>query len=129
MWPSIPSGSLIEVIPCKVDALVHGDIAAYERAGRVVVHRVRDVHAGGVAFTADALSQVDALVSPAAVLGKAHLVEARALTYRLPTAGEALVLGRALWRRMGAALRRVQGVRAQRNEKAAVAAGDSPRRA
>jgi len=106
MWPAIPSGSLIEVTPCDVVELARGDIAAYERAGRVVVHRVREVQLGGVAFAADALSHADALVATSAVLGKARVVEARALTYRLPNAAEAVVLGRSLTRALAAALRR-----------------------
>ena len=106
MWPAIPSGSLLEVTPCRADELTRGDVAAYERAGGVVVHRVRAVQPDGVSFAADALSHADALVAPSAVLGKAHVLEARALTYRLPSAAEALLLGRSLVRGLPAALRR-----------------------
>jgi len=96
MWPAIPSGSRIEVQPCGVSELEVGQIAAFERAGRVVVHRVESITPEGVRFAGDGLERGDGIVAPEQVLGRARVLERRAIRWRLPRPSEL----RWLWRRL-----------------------------
>jgi peptidase S24-like protein len=100
MWPAIPDGSLIEVRPCAPRAVAEGSLVAFERAGAVVVHRVVAASADGLELRGDALGRSDDVVSYARVLGCARVIERRRPRFRLPSAREAGVLGRALWRRV-----------------------------
>jgi hypothetical protein len=99
MWPSITSSSEIEVRPLEATALRVGQIAAFERQGRVVVHRVRAVAAGHIEFAGDALERGDGPVEHARVLGKAHVLRRRPLRLQLPRIAHARLLWRALRRR------------------------------
>jgi hypothetical protein len=100
MWPSIPSGSQIEVQPCAVAELEVGQIAAFERAGRVVVHRVESISAEGVRFAGDSLERGDGVIASERVLGRARVLERRGIHWRLPRPNEVRWLWRVLRRRL-----------------------------
>jgi hypothetical protein len=100
MWPAIPSGSRIEVEPCAAADLVVGQLAAFERERRVVVHRVEGVSALGVQFAGDSRKRGDGLIPCEKILGRARVVERRNLHWRWPRAREALWLWRAVKRRL-----------------------------
>jgi hypothetical protein len=100
MWPTITSRSEIEVRPQAASALRVGQIAAFERQGRVVVHRVRAVAAGHIEFAGDALTRGDGPVEHARVLGKVHVLRRRPLRLQLPRLGHARLFWRALRRRL-----------------------------
>jgi hypothetical protein len=99
LWPTIPSHSRIEVRPSEAAELRVGQIAAFERQGRVVVHRVRAVSAERIGFACDALKQGDGSVARAAVLGRAHLLRRRPLSFLLPRPRHLRILMRVLSRR------------------------------
>ena len=84
MWPAIPSRSLLEVRPGEGASLVPGQLAAFERDGRVVVHRVTAVGSDHVELRGDALERGDGKVPRARVLGRAHVLLRRPLRLRLP---------------------------------------------
>jgi hypothetical protein len=100
MWPSIPSGSRIEVSPCPVAALEVGQVAAYEREGHVVVHRIERISPEGLHFAGDSLATRDGCIPRQQVLGRARVLERRRLRLRLPSRHELRWLGRALLRRL-----------------------------
>jgi hypothetical protein len=100
MWPAIPSGSQIEVQPCAASELEVGQIAAFERQGRVVVHRVESISAEGVRFAGDSLERGDGMIASARVLGRARVLERRGIHWRLPRRSELRWLLRVLRRRL-----------------------------
>ncbi|HVZ31246.1 MAG TPA: hypothetical protein VG963_02415 [Polyangiaceae bacterium] len=75
MGRAIPSRSLVEISPCTGSELAVGQIAAFERGGRVVVHRVAALKPGAVQFASDAQGLGDGWVAFENVLGRAHVVE------------------------------------------------------
>lgn len=105
MWPSIPSHSRIEVRPSEAAELRVGQIAAFERQGCVVVHRVRAVSAERIEFAGDALKHGDGFVARDAVLGRAHVLRRRPLSLRLPKPRHLRILLRALSRRLSSSYR------------------------
>jgi hypothetical protein len=105
MWPTIPSHSRVEVRPSEAADLRVGQIAAFERQGCVVVHRVRAVSAERIEFAGDALKQGDGSVARDAVLGRAHVLRRRPLSFRLPRPRHVRILMRALSRRFVASYR------------------------
>ena len=84
MWPAIPSRSRLEIEPCAAAELRVGDVAAFERDGAVVVHRVTSVTAAGVHFQGDTLEREDGCIGSDNVLGRARVIERRPLHFRLP---------------------------------------------
>jgi len=98
MWPAIPSGSRIEVRPCAASDLRVGQIAAFERHQRVVVHRVQQIGAQGVHFAGDSLQREDGCIDFDRILGRARVLERRALNWRLPRRTEMPGLWRGLRR-------------------------------
>lgn len=100
MWPSIPSGSRVEVCPCPVSELEVGQVAAYEHDGRVVVHRIERITPEGLHFAGDSLARRDGCIASQQVLGRARVLERRRLHLRLPSRQELRWLGRALLRRL-----------------------------
>jgi hypothetical protein len=106
MWPSIPSGSRIQVSPCPVSELEVGQVAAYERDGRVVVHRIERISPVGLHFAGDSLAMRDGCIVSQQVLGRARVLKRRRLRLRLPSRQELRWLGRALLRRLRPTSRR-----------------------
>jgi len=100
MWPAIPSGSQIEVQPCAAAELEVGQIAAFEREGQVVVHRVESVSTEGVRFAGDTLERGDGVIASERVLGRARVLARRGLHWRLPRPSELRWLWRVLRRRI-----------------------------
>ncbi len=100
MWPSIPPGSRLEVLPCPAGELKVGELAAFDRGGQLVVHRVTRLEAGGVRMQGDNREVSDGEISAEQVLGRATVLERRSLHVRWPRRGELLRAGRALWRRL-----------------------------
>jgi hypothetical protein len=98
MWPSVPSRSQIEVEPCPAAQLRVGEIAAFERQGRVVVHRVARITPDGLHFQGDNLDHPDGVVASTQVLGRARVVARRPWRTRWPQPGEFTHAVRALWR-------------------------------
>lgn len=105
MWPIIPSRSRVEVRPSEAADIKVGQIAAFERHGRVVVHRVRGVTAECVEFAGDALEKGDGSIPRERVLGRAHVLRRRPLELRLPKPRHLRILVRALSRRFTLASR------------------------
>lgn len=99
MWPSIPSHSRLEVRPAEAKELRVGQIAAFERDGRVVVHRVRAINEDCIELAGDALVHGDGSIPRERVLGRAHVLKRRPLELRLPTSRHLRILLRALSRR------------------------------
>lgn len=102
MWPTIPSGSRVEISPCGASELEVGQIAAFERAGQVVVHRVVKTSAQGVVFAGDSRARADGCIPASQVLGRARVVARRPLRARLPTRWHIRALWRAVLRRLRA---------------------------
>jgi hypothetical protein len=102
MWPAIPSGSLLELESCDAAELRVGQVAAFERRGRVVVHRVRGITPLGVRFAGDNLSGDDGCIAFEHVLGRARVLERRAIRWRLPQVRELRWLWRRVVRQIGA---------------------------
>jgi hypothetical protein len=100
MWPTIPSHSRIEVRPSEAAAIQVGQIAAFERQGRVIVHRVRAVTAECIELAGDALKKGDGSVAREHVLGRAHVLRRRPLSVRLPKLRHLRILVRAVSRRL-----------------------------
>jgi phage repressor protein C with HTH and peptisase S24 domain len=96
MWPAIPGGSLVEVTPGAPRSA--GELVAFERAGRVVLHRVLRITAEGVVAQGDALEQADGMILHEHVLGTARVIERRGLRWRRPSVSELRVVLRAAWR-------------------------------
>lgn len=101
MWPAIPSRSRVEVTPCPPSELRAGQIAAFERGGQVVVHRVRAVSDEGVFFAGDSRAHDDGCVAFGQVLGHARVIARRRLRLRLPGRWHVVALWRSLWRLLG----------------------------
>jgi hypothetical protein len=104
MWPAVPGGSLIEVTPGLSRVVRRGELVAFERGGRVVVHRVLRVLPRGLELRGDALERSDGIVSPEHLLGSARIVERRRSSVRVPAPRELGVWLRALLRRAKGAL-------------------------
>ncbi|HTV21381.1 MAG TPA: S24/S26 family peptidase [Polyangiaceae bacterium] len=100
MWPTIPSHSRIEVRPSEAAEIQVGQIAAFERQGRVIVHRVRAVSAECIELAGDALKKGDGSVAREHVLGRAHVLRRRPLQLQLPKLRHLRILVRALSRRV-----------------------------
>ncbi len=103
MWPLIPSDSRVEVRPSEAGELRVGQIAAFERQGRVIVHRVHAVEPERIALAGDALKRGDGYVPRGDVLGRAHVLRRRPLQLRLPRPRHLRILVRALSRRFALA--------------------------
>jgi hypothetical protein len=99
MWPAIPSRSLLEVRPSEGGALAAGQLAAFERDGRVVVHRVTAIGREHVELGGDALARGDGKIPRARVLGRAHVLSRRRLRLRWPELQHVRLLLGALLRR------------------------------
>ena len=93
MWPALPSRSRVQVEPCAAAELRAGEVAAFERGGKVIVHRVQQVSAAGVYFAGDSLKFGDGCIAFAQVLGRVRVLERRPLRWRLPQRSDA----RRLW--------------------------------
>jgi hypothetical protein len=105
MWPCIPSHSRLEVRPSEAKELRVGQFAAFERQGRVIVHRVRGVNPDCIELAGDALEKGDGLVPRERVLGRAHVLKRRPIELRLPKPRHVRILLRALSRRFVLAAR------------------------
>jgi len=101
MWPLIPSHSRVEVQPCAATELRAGEVAAFERCGKVIVHRVRKLSSGGVYFAGDSLRRGDGCIPHEQVLGRVRLLKRRPLNLRLPRRSDARKLWWLLTRRLG----------------------------
>ena len=106
MWPSIPPGSRLEVLPCPAEELKVGELAAFDRGGQLVVHRVTQQEAGGVRMQGDNREVSDGEIPPEQILGRATILHRRRLNLRWPRRGELLRAGRSLLRRLSARLGR-----------------------
>jgi hypothetical protein len=95
MWPAIPDGSEVEVMPCAADALRPGDIAAYARGDTVVVHRLLGRRDGALRFRGDSLGREDAPVRPDDVLGRAVVLRRAPLRWSRPRRARLLGAARA----------------------------------
>ncbi len=95
MWPAIRDGATVLVTPCDPRAVRAGEFVAYARGGVLVVHRVSAVDVGGLRCRGDALSRDDRAVAWHEVLGRAAVLQQRALTVRWPRPRELSALGRA----------------------------------
>ena len=83
-----------------------GQLAAFERGGQLVVHRVTRMTAQGVQLHGDNRERSDGWLAPEQVLGRASVLERRRLHLRWPRRGELLRAARALLRRLAPRLSR-----------------------
>jgi hypothetical protein len=95
MWPAIPDGSEVEVMPCAADALHVGDLGAFARGETVVVHRLVGRRDGALRFQGDSLGREDAPVSPGDVLGRAVVKRRAPLRWSRPRRAKLLGAARA----------------------------------
>jgi hypothetical protein len=95
MWPAIPDGSEVEVVPCPAAALRPGDVAAYARGDTVVVHRLVGRGDGALRFRGDSLAREDAPVPPGDVLGRASVLRRAPLRWSRPRRAKVLGAARA----------------------------------
>lgn len=95
MWPAIPDGSEVEVVPCPPAALRPGDVAAYARGDTVVVHRLVGRGDGALRFRGDSLAREDAPVPPGDVLGRASVLRRAPLRWSRPRRAKVLGAARA----------------------------------
>lgn len=95
MWPSIRDGATVSVSPGGARSMRAGEIVAFARGARVLVHRVVAAEAGGLRCRGDALSREDGVVPWADVLGRATVLEQRPLSLRWPRTRELRALLRA----------------------------------
>ena len=100
MWPAIPPRSLLEVRPSEAAALRAGQLAAYEREGRLVVHRVSAVGDAHIVLGGDALERSDGNIPRSRVLGRAHVLSRRPLRLQLPRLRHVRIVLRSLLRRL-----------------------------
>ena len=106
MWPAVRDGAVVDVDPSGLEGLRAGDLVAYERAGKVIVHRVVTVLPAGLRCRGDAVAVDDPFVPRTSVLGRATVRTQRALGLRVPRPREFGAVLRALrgavrgaWRR------------------------------
>jgi len=86
MWPAVRSGAVVELTPCDPHTLAIGELAAYEREGQVVLHRVEGRRGeGSLGFRGDCLPGRDGDVPLDRVLGRARVVRQGRLHLRWPT--------------------------------------------
>jgi hypothetical protein len=100
MWPFVTAGSVIRVTPGR--ALVVGELGAFERGGRLVIHRVHRIDADAVLFRGD--RHDDERVVWERVLGTARVVRRRALRLRAPRFTDVVALLSSVARRLGLAV-------------------------
>jgi len=100
MWPAIPSGSRLELEPCHAARLRVGELGAFERNGRVVVHRITNVTDEGVHFQGDNRERTDGPIPPSQVLARARVLVRRRLRLRWPRHSELSRACRAVLRRL-----------------------------
>lgn len=84
MWPFVRDGATVEVVPCDPRSLRRGELVAFERAGRLVVHRVSAVTAEGLRCAGDARLRGDGLVRDADVRGRGRVREQPPLRVAVP---------------------------------------------
>lgn len=101
MWPAIPSGSRVEITPCAPAELEVGELAAFERSGQVVVHRVQRKSGAGIHFAGDSRAAADGCIAAADVLGRARVIARRPLRLRMPNLWHLRWLWRAALRGLG----------------------------
>ena len=106
MWPAITPKSRILVQPCPPAELRVGQIAAFERDGRVVVHRIERVSRAGIHFSGDTLRRGDGCIANENVLGRATILERRPLRWQLPQWAHARLIWSVLRRRLMRRFRR-----------------------
>jgi hypothetical protein len=100
MWPAIPSRSRVELEPCRAAQLQVGEVAAFEREGQVIVHRVTRVTPKGAHFQGDNCDHSDGHIDSSQVLGRMRAIERRPLRLRWPRQREIRRACRALLRRL-----------------------------
>jgi drug/metabolite transporter (DMT)-like permease len=80
MWPALRDGDVLTVAPLR-GPVRPGDVLATVRAGRLVVHRAREVSAAGVVLRGDSCAEADGPFAHGELLGR--VVEARRAGHRL----------------------------------------------
>ncbi len=84
MWPSVRDGATVEVSPCDPKALRRGELVAFERSDRLVVHRVREVLSAGLRCAGDARFRGDGVVYFSDVRGRGRVCSQPPLRLALP---------------------------------------------
>lgn len=75
MRPSISDGDFLVIRRCAAGELLIGDIAACEREGSLVIHRLVGGTGSGLVLKGDALGRPDAPVPPGNLLGRVEVIE------------------------------------------------------
>jgi hypothetical protein len=73
MYPFLSPGEVVLLEPCPVQSLEAGDLVAFERGWRVILHRVLAIHPGKVIEKGDNVRQ-ETVVEGRQVLGRAKAV-------------------------------------------------------
>lgn len=85
MWPAVRDGALVRVTPCPMDLLRVGDLAAVDRRGELLVHRVISRSRDAVVLRGDSMPAPDGSFDADRFLGRAEVVEQRPLRPGLPS--------------------------------------------
>lgn len=92
MYPSIHDGDLVTVVPVSFNAIGVGDVVLSSNHGRLLVHRVVALDAGGFSTRGDALPLGDERSDGDTLLGRVVAVEPNRIGFLL-TRSVARVLG------------------------------------
>ena len=99
MWPSVRAGAWVDIVPTLFSKLRPGDVAAFERNGTLVVHRIVTIEGDHAVFAGDSLRHSDGAIPASRVLGRVEVVAQKGLSLRLPGRWHLRALWRALSRR------------------------------
>jgi signal peptidase I len=73
MYPFLSSGEVVLLEPCPVQSLETGDLVAFERDYRVILHRVLAIHPGKVIEKGDNVRQ-ETVVEERQIIGRARAI-------------------------------------------------------
>jgi signal peptidase I len=101
MSPFIRDGDIITIAPCKAASCRTGDVVAFIRpgSGRLIVHRVVAVSAGGCRIRGDNTSEEDGMIPHASIVGQVIRIEHAGKVIRFGLGPERIII--ALFSRQG----------------------------
>lgn len=94
MWPAVRDGAQLVIKPLKIDLLRVGDLAAVDRRGELVVHRVIARTPTEVTLQGDAMPSPDGAFTAQSVLGVATVRAQPPLRAMIPTRWHLAALAR-----------------------------------
>ena len=94
MWPAVRDGARVSILPMKIDLLRVGDLAAVDRRGELLVHRVIARTPAGVVLQGDSMPSPDGVFTADLVLGVATVRAQPPLRATIPTRWHLAALSR-----------------------------------